>query len=312
MEVTNRAPLGDESSINKHTCHQYLMLHQTKAVSDLLDGRVRVERSDKNLDLRIDPGLFLGRGSNDTESTSSFTVKTHVLGKRLRQDRLVSLGNKVSEGKGIVINVSGSESLVSHVKEGEVSLFLAQVGELLPLLMSRVDSSRVVSTSVQENDRVVGSVPQVLLHALKVQTDGFLVKVLVLLDLETRVLGNGNVVAPCRPRQVDGLCMRVEPGQKGHTDPQCTSSRDGLGGSDSLFLDRCAILAICQLDRELGKVCQTSNGKVLLVCQCLVQSLFGLNDRGQNVWLAVSITLCISTKRNEETRANQSCCTACI
>jgi hypothetical protein len=52
----------------------------------------------------------------------------------------------------------------------------------------------------------------VLLHALKVEPDGLLVKVGVLLDLEARVLGDRGVVTPWRGGEVDGLGVGVESG----------------------------------------------------------------------------------------------------
>lgn len=47
---------------------------------------------------------------------------------------------------------------------------------------------------VSDNDELAHL--DVLLHALKVEPDGLLVKVGVLLDLQTRVLGDGGVVTP--------------------------------------------------------------------------------------------------------------------
>jgi hypothetical protein len=40
---------------------------------------VRVERSDENFDLRVDPVLLFGRGADDGERASTLAVQTHVL-----------------------------------------------------------------------------------------------------------------------------------------------------------------------------------------------------------------------------------------
>lgn len=57
-------------------------------------------------------GLLLGRVADDAKGTGSLSVKTHVLGKRLGQNGLVTLGDEVSEGKGVVVDVSRGETLV--------------------------------------------------------------------------------------------------------------------------------------------------------------------------------------------------------
>lgn len=72
----------------------------------------------------------------------------------------------------------------------------------------------------------------VRLHPLKVKADRLRVKVLVRLDLETRVLGDGNVVAPCWRRQVDGLGAGVVSGKEGSADAEGTGTGDGLSDGE--------------------------------------------------------------------------------
>jgi hypothetical protein len=123
-------------------------------------------------------GLLLGRVADDAKGTGSLSVETHVLGERLGQDGLVTLGDKVSQGKGVVVDVSRGETLVGlrkrekrvvmsasvvltvslvvshHVEEGEVTLLLENVAELLPLLVSRVNTGRVVRATVIQRSEV--------------------------------------------------------------------------------------------------------------------------------------------------------------
>jgi len=81
----------------------------------------------------------------------------------------VSLLDEVSDGKGILEDVSGSESLVClfvssadvnddlayHVEEWEVLLLLADVGKFLPLSLGRVDTSGVLVVSEEiDSDRM--------------------------------------------------------------------------------------------------------------------------------------------------------------
>lgn len=78
----------------------------------------------------------------------------------------MTLLDEVSNGKGVLEDISRGESLVClfvssadvnddlayHVEEWEVLLLLADVGEFLPLSLGRVDTSGVLVVS-QEIDR---------------------------------------------------------------------------------------------------------------------------------------------------------------
>jgi len=67
------------------------------------------------------------------------------------------------------------------------------------------------------------------LHTLKVESDSLLIEVAVLLDLQSRIFGNGDVVSPSRSRHVQSLGTWEESGQEGGSDPQSTSTGNGLG-----------------------------------------------------------------------------------
>ena len=73
---------------------------------------------------------------------------------------------------------------------------------------------------------------QVLLQSLKVKADGLLVKVTILLDLQTRVTEDGNMVTPCGGGEVYGLGMRVKASKECTNNTEGTSARDGLCNSD--------------------------------------------------------------------------------
>lgn len=77
-------------------------------------------------------------------------IDTH-LGERLTEDDLVTLLNKVSYGKSVTDNVARCETLVSHVEQGKMPLGFEQIAQLLPLLLRRVDTSRVLGTGMEEN-----------------------------------------------------------------------------------------------------------------------------------------------------------------
>ena len=122
--------------------------------------------------------------------------------------------DKVSDSECITSGVTRSETLVSHIEEGEEFLLLDDIRDLSPLFGSGVDTSRVVCTSVEENDRVFRHCLcyefnnaervhcfgrlylEVLLQTSKVETNGLLVVVSVLLNFQSRVTENGGMVTP--------------------------------------------------------------------------------------------------------------------
>lgn len=105
--------------------------------------RVRVKRPDQNLQLRVHPSFLLRIRTDDRERARSFAVQAHVFRKALAEYDLVPLFDKVSDGKGVVVGVSGGEALVGHVKEREVLLLLDDIGQFLPLIVGRVHTSRL-------------------------------------------------------------------------------------------------------------------------------------------------------------------------
>lgn len=177
--------------------------------------RVGVERTDEDLDLRVDAlGLFGGFG-DDGEGTDTLAVETleivlvlariievcrlrsyHVLGEGLGQARLVALFNEVAERESILVGVARGEALVGHVEEGVVVALLDSIADLLPLLLSRVNTSGVVCAGVEQDNAALGHGLDVGDHAIKVKADGVLVVVTVLLDLKTAVGEDSLVVGP--------------------------------------------------------------------------------------------------------------------
>jgi len=123
-----------------------------------VERRVGVHRSDDDLQLALDTGLFLWIGCDEGEGTDTFSVETHVLREGLGQSDLVTLLDEVADGEGVLGGVSGSETLVRHVKEGEELLLLDEIRDFLPLGRGWVNTSGVVGTGVQENDSTLGSI----------------------------------------------------------------------------------------------------------------------------------------------------------
>lgn len=108
----------------------------------------------------------------------------------------MTLLDKVSNGKGILVGVTAGKALVGHVEEGKVVLLLDNLGDLLPLLRGGVDTSRVVGAGVEQEDAAQGSGLEVGNQTVKVKADGVLVVVAVGLDLEAGIAEDSLVVGP--------------------------------------------------------------------------------------------------------------------
>ena len=116
-----------------------------------VDWRIRVKRSDEDLDLGIDALLLVCRFAADGEGTNALTIKTldivsyqlgerevlwpgyHVLGKTLSKTELMALGLEISDCKGIFLGIAASKALVCHVEKWVMVLLLYYVADLPPL-----------------------------------------------------------------------------------------------------------------------------------------------------------------------------------
>lgn len=275
------------------------LLVQGRVIQDLggnagtVDGRVGVQRADEDLDLRVDSLLLVGVLGDNGEGTDALTVETHVLGEGLGQADVVALLDEVADGKGILVGVARGETLVGHVEEGVVASLLDGIADLPPLSLGRVDTSGVVGASVEQEDAALGGSLDVGEHALEVKTDGLRVIVPVLLDLEAGVLEDGAVVGPRGVGDVDLLGAGVESLEEGSTDPEGTSTRDGLGNDKTVEGRR--VLAVGEDGGSLGEVGETGDAGVLLVQLVGNDLVLGSTDRGEDVRLALVVTVSADT-----------------
>jgi hypothetical protein len=202
----------------------------------------------------------------------------------------VALLDEVTGSKGILVGVTAGETLVGHVEEGEVALLLHDIADLAPLVLGRVNTGRVVGTGVQQDDAVVGGGLDVGNQTLKVQTDGVLVVVAVLLDLETGVLEDGVVVGPAGGGKVDLLRVGVETLKESTADSQGTGAGDGLGDDEAVFLEDGRVGAVGQLGGGLGEGRDAGDAGILLVVARGHDLVLRGADGGQDVRLALVVT----------------------
>jgi len=69
----------------------------------------------------------------------------------------MALGNKVSDGEGILGGGARGKALIGHVEEREDFLLLHDVGNFGPLFLGRINTSGVVGTSVEQDDGLLWS-----------------------------------------------------------------------------------------------------------------------------------------------------------
>lgn len=202
----------------------------------------------------------------------------------------MALLNKVSGRKGIGISVSTGKSLVGHVEERKVALLLHDVANLAPLVLGRVDTGRVVSTGMEQDDAVVGGGPEVLDQAVKVKTNGVLVVVTVLLDLQARVLEDSVVVGPAGGRKVDLLRAGEEAVEECTADSQSTSSGDGLSDDEAVLLQDSRVDSVGQLGCSLGERGNASDSSIFLIVARCDNLVLGGTNGGQNEGLSLVVT----------------------
>lgn len=132
-------PLLEERRIGKDH------LDHTRAES----GRVRDLGSLNRGELREDGSALCRSGGHNVERADTFAVQAGVLGEALANEQGNALArNKVSYRPGIPVQVTRGETLVSAVEKGKVTLLDKDIGDLLPLLLGRINTGRVVSAGM--------------------------------------------------------------------------------------------------------------------------------------------------------------------
>lgn len=202
----------------------------------------------------------------------------------------MALSNEVTGGEGILVSVTASEALVGHVEESEVTLLLHDIADLAPLGLSRVNTSGVVSTGVQQDDAALRCSLDILDQTLEVQTNGVLVVVAVLLDLKAGVLEDSVVVGPAGVGQVNLLRAGVEALEESTTNAEGAGTGDGLGDDKTVILDDGGAGAVGQLGGGVGEGRDTGDTSILLVAARSNNLILGGANGGEDVGLALVIT----------------------
>lgn len=149
-------------------------------------------------------GVWAGSG-DEVESTGSFAVETEVFGEGLSDAEFEALFNEVADSPGVVFEVTGCETLVGAVEEGEVFPSADYFGDFLPLIAGGVDACGVVGAGVEEDYASFGGLFDGGTHAGEVEAFGGRGEVGVGLYGEVNVAEDLVVIGPCWRGEVDGL-----------------------------------------------------------------------------------------------------------
>ena len=175
----------------------------------------------------------------------------------------------------VFVGVSTGKALVGHVKERVVLLLLHHVADLSPLSFRRVDTGRVVGTSMQQDNAAFRSSFDVGNHTVEVEADSVLVVVPILLDLQPGVLENGIVIGPARRREEYGLAARVEPLQEGASNAKSTCAGYRLCDGNPVLFKGLRFTSVGQLRSCLCECRYTGDASILLVEVRVNHLLFG-------------------------------------
>lgn len=107
-------PLGEEGRVVQHQAGDARPVRRRVAdLAALQDGELRADVADR-------VGRVRARRGDEVEGAGALAVQAEVLGERLGDAELEALGDKVSDGPGVVFRVAGGEPLVGAIEEGEV------------------------------------------------------------------------------------------------------------------------------------------------------------------------------------------------
>lgn len=177
------------------------------------------------------------------ETAGTLTIKTEVLSEGLGNYELEAELDEETDSRGVAIEVTGGETLIGGIEEGEVALGGHDLSDLAPLGRRRVDAGGVVGAGVEEDDGALGGLREGLLHADDIETLGLLVEVWILGDRQADIGEDLIVVGPCWVAEVNGgllgrIAVRVVEARKEKAAEMAgAGAGDGLDRGDTAFGD---------------------------------------------------------------------------
>jgi hypothetical protein len=242
-----------------------------------VNRRIRVHRANENLQLALENLRTFLRLRDERERTDALAVETKVLGKRLANQGSMTISQERIHRSHVTLRIARCEALIRRIEEHEMLAILADLGELLPLLDVRVNAGRVVRASVQQNDRSLGRVGDILSHSLEIETSGRRVVVAILLPCKTCIRSDRNVVGPRGIRHVDRRSLGQPALEEVRCNTKSSGTRESLDRGETLGLDDFGILAKKKLGCCVGEIGGSTDGRVLVVQVRCQESFLRLN-----------------------------------
>lgn len=231
------------------------------------------------------------------ESSSTFSIESHNLSERLGNNHLEALVEEVSETVSISVEESRSEALVGSVEEGEKVVLGTDISDHSPLFLSGINTSRVVGTSVEEDDRSRLGLGEIFKHSSDVETLGLGIKVSVLVDSKSSSSKDRVMVSPGRVRDVDRSISELS--DESSENIEGTGSRKGLARGNSSTGDISVVPSEESTSGSLVEGGITINRGVFFIeGHVLADHLLGLADNGEDVRLTVVVTVGTNTEVN--------------
>ena len=122
----------------------------------------------------------------------------------------IFLGEKF-KGIGVFVDVITGKTLVSTIEEDKVFFLHAEVEDFLPLSFGWIDSRRILSTGLDQENLLVFHFFQIFEHAFNIDTFGFLFIVSEVMEIEPSSFDDVVVEGPGWIWDIDSLvCLGVE------------------------------------------------------------------------------------------------------
>ena len=247
------------------------LVEQTITVQNFLSNSGSMKRrrwvisTNDHLDLTQTFACSLFISSNDMKTTDSLTIETHVFSIALRNEHWFEFLCKVSDGFNILEDIPTCKSLVCWIEERNEFLSLHDFSYLLPIWGGRVDTSRIMSTCVKQNNVVFLGVLKKRDQIIDSYFLGLGIVVRILLNLEIWSLNDVLMVGPGRGgnQDFDFVTMKLL-SDEFEAKAQSSSTRKRLGWANSAIFKKRRIFSKDQLLRSRNKSRNTINGDIFL------------------------------------------------
>lgn len=282
--------VGDSNEFSEPLLTEFDVVQNHACNSGTVLGWGRVVGSDQNFNLGKNSFGISFIIADDVHSSGSLTVETHSLGEGLANDHLEALVHEVSKTVGVFVEATGGESLVGGIEEGEERVLGANFGDSVPLFFSRVNTGRVMGTSVEQDSRSSLGFTEIFNHTFDIKSFciGFVVSVFV-----GNKTGSGENCVMVSPGGLTDVERCLSEFLEEFTDnTEGTGSGEGLGTDNSATADIGMVPTKQDTSSSLVEICKTIDGGVFFIKREIGDDhLFGFAYNGEDKGLSVIVSV---------------------